>query len=80
MTQKKTVANSDKTPSKRKPVLASVKASPARRRTSRKTVNPSEAEIRQKAYDLWESRGRPVGSPEIDWFAAQDCFATAKAS
>ena len=23
------------------------------------------------AYDLWVQRGRPFGSPELDWFAAE---------
>ena len=23
------------------------------------------------AYTLWEERGRPYGSPEVDWFAAE---------
>ena len=23
------------------------------------------------AYDLWVQRGRPFGSPEVDWFAAE---------
>jgi len=23
------------------------------------------------AYALWEARGRPEGSPEIDWFQAE---------
>lgn len=23
------------------------------------------------AYEYWERRGRPLGSPEIDWFAAE---------
>ena len=23
------------------------------------------------AYQLWEQRGRPFGSPELDWFAAE---------
>jgi hypothetical protein len=23
------------------------------------------------AYELWEARGRPIGSPEVDWFHAQ---------
>jgi DUF2934 family protein len=22
------------------------------------------------AYHLWELRGRPIGSPDVDWFAA----------
>ena len=28
-------------------------------------------EIAKLAYDLWELRGRPIGSPEIDWYAAK---------
>jgi hypothetical protein len=27
--------------------------------------------IRQVAYQLWVKRGRPVGSPEVDWFRAE---------
>lgn len=23
------------------------------------------------AYEYWERRGRPIGSPEVDWFAAE---------
>lgn len=26
---------------------------------------------RQVAYKLWVERGRPVGSPEVDWFRAE---------
>ena len=29
------------------------------------------------AYQLWEQRGRPVGSPEVDWFAAEETLASA---
>jgi hypothetical protein len=28
-------------------------------------------EIARLAYELWEQRGRPLGSPEIDWHAAE---------
>ena len=28
-------------------------------------------EIARLAYDFWEARGRPLGSPEEDWFAAE---------
>ena len=28
------------------------------------------------AYQLWEKRGRPFGSPEIDWFEAKYQLAT----
>jgi hypothetical protein len=24
------------------------------------------------AYALWDGRGRPFGSPEVDWFRAED--------
>jgi hypothetical protein len=27
--------------------------------------------IAKLAYTLWEQRGRPFGSPEADWFAAE---------
>ena len=28
------------------------------------------------AHRLWEKRGRPVGSPEVDWFEAKNQLAT----
>jgi Protein of unknown function (DUF2934) len=28
-------------------------------------------EIELRAYHLWEARGRPYGSPEVDWFNAE---------
>lgn len=31
------------------------------------------------AYRLWEKRGRPLGSPEVDWFEAKNQLATALA-
>lgn len=27
--------------------------------------------VAKMAYQLWEQRGRPLGSPEVDWFAAE---------
>jgi hypothetical protein len=27
--------------------------------------------VQELAYQHWEERGRPLGSPEIDWFAAE---------
>lgn len=27
--------------------------------------------VRKLAYQLWEKRGRPFGSPEVDWFQAE---------
>jgi hypothetical protein len=31
-------------------------------------------EIARLAYQLWERRGRPLGSPEIDWYAAESAL------
>jgi hypothetical protein len=28
--------------------------------------------VQKLAYQHWEKRGCPLGSPEIDWFAAED--------
>jgi Protein of unknown function (DUF2934) len=27
--------------------------------------------VAKLAYKLWEERGRPIGSPEVDWLAAE---------
>lgn len=27
--------------------------------------------VENLAYKLWAQRGRPLGSPEVDWFAAE---------
>jgi hypothetical protein len=32
----------------------------------------SDEEIARKAYFLWESRGKPHGSPEEDWHRAKE--------
>ena len=31
---------------------------------------------RKLAYEYWERRGRPLGSPEIDWAAAEKALAS----
>jgi len=31
--------------------------------------------ISELAYQLWEKRGRPFGSPEVDWYAAKKALA-----
>ena len=30
------------------------------------------------AYHYWERRGRPLGSPDIDWFAAEKTLASCR--
>jgi hypothetical protein len=34
--------------------------------------NGSDEEIARRAYDLWERRGRPMGSPDEDWYQAKE--------
>ena len=72
MTEKKT--GSQPTPGKanRKTAPAGSKGAPPRKRIRKAVAVLSESEVRQKAYALWESRGRPMGSPEVDWFNAKE--------
>ena len=30
-----------------------------------------DKEIVMLAYQYWEQRGRPIGSPEVDWYRAE---------
>jgi hypothetical protein len=32
----------------------------------------NQAEISAVAYELWIQRGCPLGSPEVDWFRAEE--------
>jgi hypothetical protein len=32
---------------------------------------PDERDTVERAYALWEARGRPIGSPQQDWFDAE---------
>jgi hypothetical protein len=34
-------------------------------------MSSQRARIAARAYELWERRGRPEGSPEVDWSAAE---------
>jgi hypothetical protein len=36
----------------------------------------SHEEIELHAYQSWEARGHPVGSPEVDWFKAEQELST----
>jgi Protein of unknown function (DUF2934) len=33
--------------------------------------------VAKLAYQLWEKRGRPLGSPEVDWLAAEQAMCSA---
>ena len=34
-------------------------------------THPSHEQIELRAYQLWEDRGRPFGTPDVDWFRAE---------
>lgn len=38
----------------------------------------SDELTRKLAYENWERRGRPFGSPEIDWSAAEKALASSR--
>ena len=35
------------------------------------TVSASHEDIERRAFQLWQDRGCPVGSPEVDWEQAE---------
>ena len=39
--------------------------------TAAELAAPTHEEVAQLAYRYWEARGRPLGSPEDDWFRAE---------
>jgi len=46
-------------------------------RNSTKTMNEQDTHqqrIERLAYQLWQERGSPLGSPEDDWFRAENEF------
>ena len=38
---------------------------------SRNTSESDRKEVEMLAYELWEQRGRPEGSPDEDWLRAE---------
>jgi hypothetical protein len=38
---------------------------------------PHRESIERLAYQLWEERGRPWGTPDLDWFAAEQEISSA---
>ena len=34
-------------------------------------MEPDRKEVEELAYHYWEDRGRPLGSPDEDWFRAE---------
>jgi hypothetical protein len=44
------------------------------------TAAPEPDHVTKLAYTLWESRGCPIGSPEEDWFKAEQQLASTAGS
>jgi hypothetical protein len=36
------------------------------------TIELAEQDVRDRAYALWQARGSPAGSAEIDWLSAEE--------
>jgi Protein of unknown function (DUF2934) len=51
-------------------IVAGPKSSPGRV-TTRQAAVPPQDRIRERAYQLYESRGREPGQDEQDWFRAE---------
>jgi Protein of unknown function (DUF2934) len=34
--------------------------------------------IKELAYEYWEERGRPMGSPEVDWYKAEQTMRSSR--
>jgi hypothetical protein len=73
-----------------KPETSKTKSSKTPTKVRSKLSNPingidvylvSDEQIAARAYLLWEHRGRPVGSPEEDWYRAkQELYAAQERS
>ena len=46
------------------------------KRKNSATAAPEPDHVAELAYTLWESRGCPIGSPEEDWFKAEQELAS----
>ncbi len=43
-------------------------------------LSPRHDEIELLAYRLWQERGEPFGTPEVDWFEAENELKSAASS
>ena len=46
---------------------------------SRNTAEPDRKEVELLAYEIWEQRGRPIGSADEDWLRAEQEYYRADA-
>lgn len=55
------------------------KLKPATKMEEQRSQNHHERTA-ELAYELWERRGRPIGSPEVDWVAAEETLLSSQMS
>ncbi len=81
MAQKKSTSKRSNGVEKLRPAKAEPKLTAPKARIRKVAAAPaaqpeayvmSDEEIARKAYELWESRGRPLGSPDEDWHKAKE--------
>ena len=81
MTRQKTPPKATNGTFKTRTPKPGLKQAPARARTRKTpalaTPEPitymlTDEEIAQKAYALWEGRGKPLGSQDEDWYRAKE--------
>ena len=65
-TRKSPTSAEKKTTTRKAPTKKTLAAAPAVEKHT-----PSYHEIAQLAEQLWVERGRPFGSPEVDWLRAE---------
>ena len=53
------------------PTTPKMAVNPTTGETTAESAAPPHEEVAQLAYHYWEARGRPLGSPEEDWFRAE---------
>jgi hypothetical protein len=59
-------------------VTASSTTTPATPAASRSRQNDLHERVRRRAYELWESEGRPAGREHDHWFQAEREVATTR--
>ncbi len=80
MATRKSPASADKKPTSRKAPTKKAAAAPAPEHVTNHIAEkhtPSYHDIARLAEQFWNERGRPYGSPEVDWLRAE---ATLKAA
>jgi hypothetical protein len=76
MAQKKKPSSSENIARKNPSAKVGIEVAPKKARKADSAIaipeppNISIEEVAKRAYALWESRGRPLGSPDEDWHKA----------